>query len=230
MLPKIAAHWTVAELRERLLSPQTAAGTLPRRETIRALAWGAGLGVHELRSYLNYLREPEFNSLFHGYLTARFALSPTLLFKDERVARLYQKPILPGEASTPFGRTLDRVCPPNLSGEACLAWKALGRPKRGLCPGGSRIECLVALAKPAKALEARQVGWSLPDLKNWVGTVGDALEADLRSRWVDQAIGFKLHAALSGAIGFFLALAALIAWQIRNAHEGVGRAPDGAAH
>jgi hypothetical protein len=186
--------------------------------------------THELRFYLGHLREPQFNSLFHGYLAARVNVSSSILFQDKRVARLYQKPILPGEASTPLGRTLDRVCPPNLSGEACVAWKALGRRKRGLCPGGSRIECLAALANPAKALEARHVGWSLPDLKNWVGRVGDALEADLRSRWVDQAIGFKLHAALSGAIGFFLALAALIAWQIRNAHEGVGRGPGGPTH
>jgi hypothetical protein len=170
--------------------------------------------THELRSYLGYLREPEFNSLFHGYLTAKFDLSPNLLFQDKRKALLYQKPVLPGEALAPFGKVLDGA----------------GRPKRGLCPGGSRIECLAALANPAKAFQARQVGWSLPNLKDWVGKVGAALEADLRSRWVDQAIGFKLHAALSGAIGFFLALAALVAWQIRNAHEGVGQPPGGATH
>jgi hypothetical protein len=186
--------------------------------------------THELRSYLGYLREPEFNSLFHGYLTARFDLSPSVLFQDKRVALLYRKPVLTGEASTSFGKVLDGVCPPNLSGEACASWRALGRTKRGLCPGGSRIECLAALAKPAKVLQARQVGWSLPALKTWAGRVAEALEADLRSRWVDEAIGFKLHAALSGAIGFFLALAALIAWQIRNAHEDAGPAPSGPTH
>lgn len=186
--------------------------------------------THALRTYVDYLRYPGVYSFLFGSYLYRFNLPPSILFQDKRVASLYQRPVLAGEALTSFEKIIDGVCPPNFSEEACLAWRTLGRPKRGLCPGRSRIECLVALADPAKKQEASELGWTLPQLQEWLGKVAEALEADLRSRWVDEAIGFRLHAALSGMIGFFLALAALIAWQIRNAHEGVGQAPGGAPH
>jgi hypothetical protein len=85
------------------------------------------------------------------------------------------------------------------------------------------MECLAALADPAKVAGADTLRWTLPTLQSWVARVPDALESDLRLRWADQAAGVKLHVALSAAIGFFLALAALIAWQIRNAHEAAAK-------
>lgn len=92
----------------------------------------------------------------------------------------------------------------------------------------SPMECLAELAEPPQPGASRP-DWTLPMLQAWATKVADALEADLRWRWVDQAIGTKLHIALSGAIGFFLALAGLIAWQIRNACENSDGPPHGDA-
>jgi hypothetical protein len=130
-------------------------------------------------------------------------------------------------------------CPPSASRAACevgqrIAGSADNLPqgrrdaptakpekpqeKNSLCPNSSRIECLASLAEPAKP-GTDSPDWTLPMLQAWATKVGDALEADLRWRWTNEAIGVKLHIALSTAIGFFLALAALIAWQIRSACE-----------
>jgi hypothetical protein len=85
------------------------------------------------------------------------------------------------------------------------------------CPR-SPIVCLAELP-PAPVPNPISPGWTPKMLKEWTSAVAKALEDDLRWRWRDEAIGAKLHIALSAAIGFFLALAALIAWQIRNACE-----------
>jgi hypothetical protein len=95
-----------------------------------------------------------------------------------------------------------------------------------VCPGISRIECLAALDKGSGPFASgARVSWRVDDLKAWLGSVEDAVNADLQWRWDAQAVAPKMHAALSGGIGFFLTLAVLIAWAIRDAAERSLAAP-----
>jgi hypothetical protein len=101
--------------------------------------------------------------------------------------------------------------------------KRIGRdwPKPGEPCALSPIDCLAALELAPES--GVRPDWTMPMLKAWTSKVTEALKSDLRWRWRDESIGSKLHIALSAAIGFFLALAALIAWQIRSATEASPR-------
>lgn len=177
---------------------------------------------HELLPYLSYLGDPkQYLGLTRAY---RFLLRENI---PER--HLFEPPAEGLGGTRGVKEECAALCPPGtpladcaLKRPECVQFTP-APPKRALCPRNSRMECLAALADPAKVPGADTLGWTLPTLQSWVTRVSAALESDLRLRWADQATGLKMHVALSTAIGFFLALAALIGWQIRNAHEALAK-------
>jgi hypothetical protein len=193
-----------------------------------------------LVSYLDYLQDPEKyrrfaeswdnipvelrQAYFPGSLelfSHAYAPWPRSIFEEE-----HPLPICPEHASH-ADCLVSRLSSENRSdGQAPKLSPVASPPKlpliASLCQKSSRIECLAKLfEQPAGSPALAELHWSIADLKDWLDAVKRAVNSDLMNRWGEKASGVKLLVALSGAIGFFFTLAALIAWAIRDAAKPI---------